>query len=157
MSWDAIILRIDGPLRPAAQVAESEYRPLGRPAAVAAAVRAAFPAAEWESPTHARGCLDDYTAISFDLQEVAGYSFVSVSVSGSADPIPSLLGLVRANGWVLLDVQTSEFIDPANPARDGWLGYRSLVDRIGRGDTCAGRPPGPGHRTNKRRRRPGTG
>jgi hypothetical protein len=133
MSWDAVILRIRGPLRPAREVAESEYLPLGSFKSVAAAIRSAFPSVEWESPTRAHGTLDKYTGITFDLHEVEGYYFVHVSVRGSADPIPSLLGLANANGWVVLDVQSSEFIDPANPSREGLRGYRSLVENIGRG------------------------
>jgi hypothetical protein len=135
VSWDAVILRIRGPLRPAAAVAESEYLPMGSPEAVAAAIRAAFPSAAWDGPTRARGSLDEHTGMTFDFREVTGYSFVLVSVSGRRDPIPALLGLATANDWVVLDVQTGEFIDPANPSRDGWLGYRSLVDGIGRGET----------------------
>jgi hypothetical protein len=133
VSWDAVILRIRGPLRPAAEVAESEYLSLGSPGSVAAAIRATFPSADWEGPTRAHGSLDEYTAITFDLQEVDGYSFVLVSVSGSRDPIPSLLELANANDWVVLDVQNAAFIDPANPSRKGWLGYRSLVEGVSRG------------------------
>jgi hypothetical protein len=69
---------------------------------------------------------------------VEWYNFVLVSVSGSRDPIPPLLALANANGWVVLDIQNSEFIDPANPSREGWLGYRSLVDGISRGETREG-------------------
>ena len=127
MSWDAVILRIHGPIRPAEEVAESEYLPLGSLESVAAAIQSAFPTVEWDGPTHAHGSLDEYTGIMFDLHEVEGYSFVGVSVSGSYDPIPSLLTLVQANDWVIMDVQNGEFIDPANPSRQGWLGYRSLV------------------------------
>jgi hypothetical protein len=127
MSWDAVILRIHGPIRPAEEVAESEYLPLGSLESAAAAIRSAFPSVEWDDSTHACGSLDADTAIMFDLDEVEGYSFIHVSVSGSLDPIPSLLALVNANSWVILDIQTSEFIDPANPSRQGWLGYRSLV------------------------------
>ena len=135
MSWDAVILRIRGPIRPAEEVAESEYLPLGSLESVAAAIRAAFPSAEWDDPLHAHCRLDEYTAIIFDLGGVDRSKSVHVSVSGSRDPLPSLLGLVNANNWVILDVQNSDFIDPTNPSRAGWLGYRSLVQGIGRGET----------------------
>jgi hypothetical protein len=61
-----------------------------------------------------------------------------VSVSGSRDPIPSLLELVNANNWVLLDIQNGDFIDPANPSREGWLGYRSLAQGIDHGESVEG-------------------
>jgi hypothetical protein len=132
VSWDAVILRIRGPLRPAREVAESDYLPLGSFKSVVSAIRSAFPSAKWESPTRALGSLDKHTGIEFDLQEMKGYNFVLVSVRGSADPIPPLLGLANANGWVVLDVQNSDFIDPANPSRKGWRGYRALVEGTGR-------------------------
>jgi hypothetical protein len=72
MSWDALILRIRGPFRPAEDVAESEYLPLGSLDSVAAAIRSAFPCAEWNGPTHAHGSLDEYTGIMFDLHEAEG-------------------------------------------------------------------------------------
>jgi len=134
MSWDGVILRIRGPVRPAKEVAESYYLPLGSLESVAAAIRSAFPSAEWAGPTHAHGSLDEDTAIIFDLHEVERYSLVHVSVSGTCDPIPSLLALTNASNWVILDIQNGDFIDPANPSRQGWLGYRSLVARIGRGE-----------------------
>jgi hypothetical protein len=138
MSWDAVILRVRGPLRPAEEVPESEYLPLGSPESVKAAIRSAFPTANWDGPTHAYGSLDEYTGIMFDFHEVEGYSFVLVSVSGSHDLIPSLLALANANNWVILDIQNGDFIDPANPSREGWLGYRSLVHGIGRGEAGEG-------------------
>jgi hypothetical protein len=138
MSWDAVILRIRGPIRPAEEVAESEYLPLGSLESVAAAIQSAFPTVEWDGPTYAHGSLDEYTGITFELHEVEGYSFVAVSVSGSHDPIPPLLALADANDWVIMDIQNGEFIDPANPSHEGWLGYRSLVDGIGEGESREG-------------------
>ena len=138
MSWDAVILRIRGPIRPAEEVAESEYLPLGSLESIAAAIRSVFPSAEWDGPTHAHGSLDEYTGIMFDVHEVEGYSCVHVSVSGSRDPIPSLLALANANKWVVMDIQSGEFIDPANPSRQGWLGYRSLFQGLGRRESGEG-------------------
>ena len=140
MSWDAVILRIPGPIRPAEEVAESEYLPLGSLESVATAIQSAFPSVEWNGPMHAHGSLDEYTGITFDLHEVEGYSFVGVSVSGSHDPIPSLLALANANNWVILDIQSGDFIDPANPSHRGWIGYRSLVQGIGGGKSDEGLP-----------------
>jgi hypothetical protein len=138
MSWDAVILRIRGPLRPAVEVAESEYLPLGSLESVAAAIQSAFPSAKWDGPLHSHYSLDKYTAIVFDLQGVESSNCVLVSVSGSRDPIPSLLKLVKTNDWVILDVQNADFIDPANPSHRGWRGYRSLAHGVGRGETDEG-------------------
>jgi hypothetical protein len=138
MSWDAVILRIRSPLRPAEVVAESEYLPLGSPESVAAAIQSAFPPAKWDDPMHAHCRLDEYTAILFNLEGVESSNCVLVSVSGNRDPIPSLLELANANNWIILDVQNADFIDPADPSCEGWLGYRSVVEGIGRNETHEG-------------------
>lgn len=135
MSWDAVILRIRGPIRSAKDVAESEYLPLGSPESVVAAIGAVFPAVKWDSPTHAMGSLDYYTGIIFDFHQIETCSWVDVAVSGSCDPIPLLLALANANDWVILDVQSGDFIDPMNPSHRGWRGYRSLVEGIGRAES----------------------
>jgi hypothetical protein len=138
MSWDAVILRIHGPFRPAREVAESEYLPLGSLESVAAAIGSAFPSAVWDHATYAHCSLDKYTAIIFDLQGVETSNCVLVKVSGSRDPIPSLLELAHTNNWVVMDMQRGDFIDPAKPSRQGWLGYRSLVQGIGRAESGEG-------------------
>jgi hypothetical protein len=138
MSWDAVILRIRGSIRPAQEVAESEYLALDSLKTVALEIRSAFPSAKFDTPTHAVGTLDPSTGIVFDYHEVPGYSFVHVSVSGSYDPIPSLLAMAQRNNWIILDIQNGDFIDPVNPSRDGWLGYRSLVHGTGGGELGQG-------------------
>ena len=60
MSWDAVIVRIRGPFRPISDVAANDYLPLGALKSVAAAVRAAFPDGEWDSPSHANRELDEH-------------------------------------------------------------------------------------------------
>ena len=35
----------------------------------------------------------------------------------------------------ILDIQNADFIDLENPSREGWLGYRSLVEGIRRGES----------------------
>jgi hypothetical protein len=138
MSWDAVILRIRGPLRPARQVLQADYLPLGAAEAVAAALRVAFPSARWSNPTYAYDSLDKYTGITFEFDGVEKHHSIGVRVSGSCDPIPRLLAMAEVNGWVVLDMQNGDFIDPAKPSREGWHGYRSLVEGIGRGESAEG-------------------
>jgi hypothetical protein len=111
---------------------------LGSLESVAAAIESVFPSIKWDRPTHALASLDGYTGIFFDFGEVETYSWVHVSVSGSCDPIPFLLALATANNWIVLDVQSGDFIDPIDPSRRGWRGYRSLVEGIGRGKSSEG-------------------
>ena len=126
MSWDAVLLRIRGPIRPVEDLADEDYQPLGDPESVATAIRAAFPSARWESPTDACYVLDEYTAVRIELKHIVSSNSLHVTVSGPGDPIPALLALTNANGWVILDCQTTEFINPANPSYEGWSGYNSL-------------------------------
>ena len=55
MSWDAVILKVQGQFRPIEEVADEDYLPLGGIEAVAERIRAAFPNAEWSSATWAKG------------------------------------------------------------------------------------------------------
>jgi len=130
MSWDAVILRIRGPFRPIADVEEGDFLPLGTNESVAKGIRQAFPAARWHGKTHALCSLDDYTSIEFDLKYVEETKSLHIRVTGSSDPIPSLLSFASAHGWLVLDCQNSDFIDPADPSREGWEGYRWLVEQI---------------------------
>src|SRR5262249_54862664 len=47
MSWAVALVRVRGAFRPIAEVREADYVPLGDLASVRAAIRAAFPTAEW--------------------------------------------------------------------------------------------------------------
>lgn len=130
MSWDAVILRIRGPLRRVEELDDADYLPLGSRRDVVAAITAAFPAAEWEGATHLlyrRGNL----SIEFAPEGHETVDSVMVEVRGEGDPITPLLGLVTRNGWVLLDTSTSKFIDPANPSEEGYAGYRRLLRGTG--------------------------
>jgi len=126
MSWDAVIVRIRGPIRPITDVAADDYLPLGTLSSVAAAVRAAFPDAEWDSSSHAHRELDEYTGMIVELGQVEASNSVHVSVSGPGNPVPDLLSLANANGWVVIDCSSSEFIDPDIPESQGFAGYKAM-------------------------------
>jgi len=134
MSWDAVFLRIRGPVRPIEEVADDDYLPLGIRESIAAAVRLVFPDADWDSPNYARYGLDKYTAVTIDLQHVETSNSIHVSVSEPGNPIPALLSLANANGWVVLDCSTGEILDPASTSSEGFTGYKSLWEGLqGRG------------------------
>src|SRR5690606_18556155 len=124
MSWDVCVMKISGPVRPMEEVGDDEYLPMDDHAAVVSAIRAAFPTAEWsEDEMHALFEGDAFS-IEFDLS--SGEDGLMLNVAGGGDPIPAILKLASANGWVALDCSTSEFLDPANPSREGWEGYQSV-------------------------------
>jgi hypothetical protein len=126
MSWDAVIVRIRGPIRPIADVAADDYLPLGTLNSVADAVRAAFPDAEWDSPSHAHRELDEYTGMMIELGNVETSNSIHVSVSGPSNPVPDLLSLGNANGWIVIDCSSSEFIDPGTSESQGFAGYKAM-------------------------------
>ena len=126
MSWDAVIVRIRGPFRPIADIAANDYLPLGTLSSVAAAVRAAFPDAEWDSPSCAHRELDQYTGMMIELGHVETSNSIHVSVSGPGNPVPDLLSLANANGWIVIDASSSEFIDLERLESEGFAGYRAM-------------------------------
>jgi hypothetical protein len=130
MSWDAVILKVQGPFRPIEEVADEDYLPLGSIEAVAERIRASFPNAEWSSATWATWGLDGDTGVTIDLEGVESSNSILVSVSGSGNPVPHLLALARTNDWVVLDCSTTEFINPDEGSSEGWEGYQSLMSEL---------------------------
>ena len=93
---------------------------------VAASVRAAFPDAQWDGSTYAHRGLDEHTGMTIDLDGVESSNSINVSVSGPSNPVPDLLKLANANGWVVIDCSSSEFIDPGSSDSAGFAGYKSM-------------------------------
>jgi hypothetical protein len=110
MSWDAVILKINGPFRPIEEVADEDYLPLGGIEAVAERIRAGLPHAKWSGPSYATWEMDYDTVVTIDLEGVESSNAVLVSVSGNGNPIPPLVALANANDWVVLDGSTSELL-----------------------------------------------
>jgi hypothetical protein len=126
MSWDVAIVRIRGKFRPIEEVEEEDYRPLGKLKDVRAAVRAAFPSAEWSNPKWAVYESPDFE-IEIDLEGVESGNTIILHVHGKGDPIPSILKLTEANGWLAIDCSSGEFLDPKNPSYESWQGFKRLV------------------------------
>ncbi len=141
MSWDVAIVRIRGKFRPIAEVEEEDYLPLGDLKDVSAAVRAAFPSAEWSDPTWAVYLGPDFE-IEIDLDGVESGNTIVLHVHGTGDPIPSLLKLTKANGWLAIDCSSGEFINPKKPSYEGWEGFKGLVRGGGRQRKPSRRPRG---------------
>ncbi len=128
MSWDVAIVKIRGDFRPIEEVESEDYLPLGDEAAVATAISLAFPSAEWSGSTSAV-CRGSNFEIEFGFEDLASSNSVLLHVHGSGDPIPSILGLTKGNGWLAVDCSTGEFIDPRNPSYEGWEGFKDLLRR----------------------------
>jgi hypothetical protein len=135
MSWDVALVKIRGEFRPIEDVDNEDYVALGELDDVRQAIGRAFPSAKWSSPTWAVYEGPGF-GIEFALDGVESSNSVILHVHGSGDPIPSLLRLTQANGWLAVDCSTGEFIDPNDPSYEGWEGFKSLVEGIG--DDSAG-------------------
>lgn len=130
MSWDAVILKIDGPAPSVDEFDDDKLLPLGDTESVAGRIREAFPDAEWDNPRWARWGLDDDTGVTIDLNSVESTHSISVSVSGNGNPIPALLALAAANEWVVMDIGSSEFLSEDDVSSDGWEGYQKLLGEL---------------------------
>jgi hypothetical protein len=131
MSWDVAIVRIRGKLRPIKEVEEEDYLPLGEPKKVRAALSTAFPSAEWSNPISATYVGPDFE-IEIDFDGVESGDTIVLHVHGSGDPIPSILKLTEANGWLAVDCSSGEFIDPPIlPMKVGKASKISSEERFG--------------------------
>src|SRR5262249_26161901 len=102
--------------------------PLGDLKSVAAAVRAAFPSAEWSQfdPKRATYLGSDFE-IEISLDGAKSVDSIVLHVQGTGDPIPSILKLTEANGWLAIDCSTSESLEPTDPSYEGWQGFQELA------------------------------
>ena len=130
MSWDVAIVRIRGKFRPIKEVKGKDYLPLGDLKKVRAAVSTAFPSAEWSNPKWAFYSGPDFS-IEIDLEGVKSGNTILMFVHGSGDPIPSILKLTEANGWLAVDCSSGQFIDPTNPSYESWEGFKELGKNLG--------------------------
>jgi hypothetical protein len=127
MSWDAVLLRVGPGVRSFLET--DEELPLGRRKEVVEAILAVFPTCARESPTRLLYEAGDLS-MEFALHGGSPVGSVTVEVRGEGDPVSPLLELATRNGWVVLDVSMSEFIDPAKPGKNGYGGYRRMVRGI---------------------------
>ena len=124
MSWDAVLLRTKG--KPTS-IEEMEELPLGKRADVLAAIRAEFPTVKTQGSQLIYS--DGELSIEFVFQGRNPVESVMLEVHGAGDPITPVLRLATANGWVVLDLSSSELLDPAKPDDNAFGGYRKLVER----------------------------
>jgi hypothetical protein len=114
MSWDVALVKIRGDFRPIGQVDRGDYIPLDDIATVRKAISSALPSAKWSNLTWAVYQGPGFE-IEFSLDGVESANTVILHIHGSGDPVPSLLRLTQANGWLAVDCSSGEFINP-----NGW-------------------------------------
>ena len=116
-------------MRPLEEVDDEDYLPLGKRKDVVTAIEATFPGIEREGPSDLL-YRDGDLSIGFGLEGRDPVDSVMLEVRGEGDPITPLLELATRRGWVVLDASTSEFLDPDNPAPEGYEGYRKLAKGV---------------------------
>ena len=138
MSWDAVLLRIRGAVRPLEEVDDEDYLPLGKRKDVVTAIEATFPRVAREGPSELL-YRDGDLSIEFRLEGRDPVDSVVLEVRGKGDPITPLLELATRHGWVVLDASTSEFLDPDSPSPGGYAGYRTVVKGSAKGKPKRGK------------------
>jgi hypothetical protein len=78
--------------------------------------------------------------IEFNLDGVESGDTIILHVHGTGDPIPSILKLTEANGWLAIDASSGQFIDPANPSYESWENFKELARDIAKPRKPSGRP-----------------
>jgi hypothetical protein len=130
VSWDAHILRLDRLVSSLAEL-PNDYTPpaVGSAVHVRASITEAFPTTDWADPSW--GVLDcgEY-ALEFSLGSDDPIPSFSVHVRGDGDPIRPLVAMCTSNGWRVIDVQTTELLDPQDPSTDSWARFREYRDRV---------------------------
>jgi hypothetical protein len=125
MSWDAFLVRIKGKSIPE-NTWEAEEIPLGTRKQVIDAILAEFPAARQQSTSEFL-YTDGHLSIGFTLKGKSPVREVALEVRGAGDPITPLLHLATSNGWLIMDVSTSEYIDPKKPSKSGYGQYVKMT------------------------------
>jgi hypothetical protein len=129
MSWDAFLVRVKGKVDPD-NPWEAEEVPLGSRKVVLDAIKSEFP--DLEQQSNSEFLFTDGHDLSIDFKLIGGSPVkqVMLEVRGQGDPLTPLLRLATSNGWLILDVSTSDYIDPKKPSRSGYGGYRKMVKSI---------------------------
>jgi hypothetical protein len=128
MSWDVLILNRDGTPPSLVDVPDEWMpKPMGDAAAVRAGISAVLPV-DWSGPNWGLYRADDFS-IEFNVNTTGLVDGVTLHIRGAGDPLPTIVGLCSANGWVALDYSTGQLMDLVNPSRESWLAFQRFRDR----------------------------
>lgn len=129
MSWDVMVFDFGGNRKPLEEMTEDDRpRTIGSVADVRAKIDAHLPGVDWSDPT--RGIyIGEGFSFGFNVGDKPETEGFMVLVRGGGDAVASLLKFAVPNGWSLLDLSTSEWIDPNDPSHAGWEGFQAFRDR----------------------------
>jgi hypothetical protein len=129
MSWDVLVLNYGGRAPQEIDEEPIDSVPLGPAAQVRKRIAAHLPGVDWSDPAWGLYEGEDLS-IEFNAGKANSLNSIMLHVRGGGDVIPTLLSFATPNGWLLLDMSTTEFIDPENPSAEGWEGFQEYRDRV---------------------------
>lgn len=129
MSWDVLVLNYEG--RRVSEIDEEQLKsvPLGPAAQVRKRIAAHLPGVDWSDPAWGIFHGEDFS-IEFNAEKSDPLESIMLHVRGGGDVVPTLLSFATPNGWALLDMSSTEFIDPENPSPEGWEGFQEYRDKV---------------------------
>jgi len=131
MSWNVLVLNYHG--KPPVDIGQlpKDHRPdsLGPTAEVRKAISRVLPDVDWSNPTWGTYEGDGFV-FEFNMSEEPVKDTFMIRVTGGGDAITPMVKLAIQNKWSLLDISTMEFIDPANPSKEGWEGFQKYRNNV---------------------------
>jgi hypothetical protein len=129
MSWDVMVFHLRERPQSLDDLSEDTMLPLGAAAEVRRAISAVLSGVDWSDCAWGLYGGDGFS-IEFNVGKEDPIQSMSLLVRGGGDAIADIMKLVVANGWLALDCSTSEFLDPAAPSDEGWVGFQKYRDKI---------------------------
>ncbi len=129
MSWGVLILNRDGTPSSLVDVPDDWMpKPMGDAAAVRSGISTVLPLVDWSDPGWGLYRTADFS-IEFNVNATGLVDGFTLHIRGGGDPLPTIVGVCSANGWVALDYSTGQLIDLVNPSRESWLAFQRFRDQ----------------------------
>ncbi len=128
MSWDVMVLNGDGTPTSLVDVSDDWMpKPIGDAEAVRTRITVALPAVDWSDPGWGSYEGDGFS-IEFNVHATGLVDGFTLHIRGGGDPLPTIVSLCSANGWVAVDYSTGRLIDLVHPSRESWLAFQRFRD-----------------------------
>ena len=129
MSWDVMVFHLRDKPQSLDDLREEAMLPLGPAAQVREAISSVLSGVDWSDCTWGLYGGNGFS-IEFNVGKEDPIQNMMLHVRGGGDAVSDIMKLVLANAWIALDCSTSEFLDPAAPSNEGWVGFQKYRDQI---------------------------
>ncbi len=130
MSWDAMIFNGRNVPKSMDQVPKDwRPEPIGSEDKARLMINEVLNRIVWDTSGYGRLEHPDFS-IEFHITKEPQIDSIGVRVVGGGDPIPIIIELCRANGWVVFDNQKGDFIDMGSDPSDTWRKFVEWRDRV---------------------------